>query len=97
MRHALCSVVDLWNRATKQHRAHEFPMSIALNHITAKDRYPLPLTKESLNNLKDMKYFSKIDIVSAFNNQHMTAFRTRFRLYESLVMLFGLNGVPTTF
>ena len=60
--------VDLWNRATKQYRAHKFPMSIALNTITAKDRYPLPLTKESLHNLKGMKYFSKIDIVSAFNN-----------------------------
>jgi len=35
----------------------------ALNAITKKDRYPLPLTKELLNNLKGMKYFSKVDIV----------------------------------
>ncbi|KAH7465211.1 hypothetical protein FOMA001_g17129 [Fusarium oxysporum f. sp. matthiolae] len=40
----------------------------ALNNITVKDRYPLPLIKESLNNLSGMKYFSRIDIVSAFNN-----------------------------
>jgi hypothetical protein len=76
----------------------------ALNAITVKDRYPLPLTKESLNQLKGMKWFSKIDIVSAFNNlrikkgqEHLTAFRTRFGLYESLVMPFGLTGAPATF
>jgi hypothetical protein len=76
----------------------------ALNAITVKDRYPLPLTKESLNHLKGMKWFSKIDIISAFNNlrikkgqEHLTAFRTRFGLYESLVMPFGLTGAPATF
>jgi hypothetical protein len=76
----------------------------ALNAISTKDRYPLPLTRESLNNLKGMKYFTKIDIVSAFNNvrmkagqEYLTAFRTRFGLYESLVMPFGLTGAPATF
>jgi hypothetical protein len=39
-----------------------------LNNISVKDRYPLPLVKESLNNLKGMKYFSKVDIIAAFNN-----------------------------
>jgi transposase InsO family protein len=76
----------------------------ALNTITVKDRYPLPLTKESLNNLKGMKYFTKIDIVAAFNNlrikagqEYLTAFRTRFGLFETLVMPFGLTGAPATF
>jgi transposase InsO family protein len=76
----------------------------ALNNITVKDRYPLPLINESLNNLAGMEYFSKIDIVSAFNNlrirkgeEYLTAFRTRFGLYESLVMPFGLTGAPATF
>ena len=75
-----------------------------LNNISVKDRYPLPLTKESLNNLKGMKYFTKIDIISAFNNirikegqEYLTAFRTRFGLYESLVMPFGMTGAPATF
>lgn len=40
----------------------------ALNNISEKDRYPLPLTKETLNNLSGMKWFSKVDIISAFNN-----------------------------
>lgn len=76
----------------------------ALNNVTVKDRYPLPLIKESLNNLAGMRYFSKIDIVSAFNNirirkgeEYLTAFRTRFGLYESLVMPFGMTGAPATF
>ncbi len=76
----------------------------ALNNISIKDRYPLPLTKESLNNLRGMKYFTKLDIVSAFNRLRMkegqkklTAFRTRFELYESLVMSFGLTGASATF
>ncbi|GKU08385.1 unnamed protein product [Fusarium langsethiae] len=76
----------------------------ALNNITVKDRYPLPLIKESLNNLSEMKYFSRIDIVSAFNNlriekgqEYLTAFRTRFGLYKSLVIPFGITGAPATF
>jgi hypothetical protein len=40
----------------------------ALNAILAKDRYPLPLVKKTLNNLKGIKFFTKIDIISAFNN-----------------------------
>jgi hypothetical protein len=75
-----------------------------LNNISVKDRYPLPLVKESLNNLKGMKFFSKVDIIAAFNNvrmkagqEYLTAFRTRFGLYESLVMPFGLSGAPATF
>jgi hypothetical protein len=76
----------------------------ALNAITTKDRYPLPLTKETLNNLKGMKYFTKIDIISAFNNlriakgqEYLTAFRIRLGLFESLVMPFGLTGAPASF
>jgi hypothetical protein len=69
-----------------------------LNNISVKNRYPLPLIKEFLNNLKKMKYFTKIDIVFAFNNirikkgqKYLIAFRTRFSLYEFLMMLFGLT------
>ncbi|GIZ39392.1 hypothetical protein CKM354_000277800 [Cercospora kikuchii] len=76
----------------------------AINELTVKDRYPLPLTTETLNNLSGMKYFTKIDIISAFNNvrmkegqEYLTAFRTRFGLFESLVMPFGLTGAPGTF
>jgi hypothetical protein len=74
-----------------------------LNAVSEKDRYPLPLTRETLNALKGMKYFSKIDIVAAFNNirikkglEYLTAFRTKLGLFESLVMPFGLTGAPAT-
>jgi hypothetical protein len=74
-----------------------------LNAVSEKDRYPLPLTKETLNALKGMKYFSKIDIVAAFNNirikkglEYLTAFRTKLGLFETLVMPFGLTGAPGT-
>ena len=76
----------------------------ALNDVSAKDRYPLPLIKETLNNLQGMKYFTKIDIISAFNNvrmkdghEHLTAFLTRFGLFESLVIPFRLTSAPATF
>lgn len=51
-----------------------------------------------------MKYFTKIDIISAFNNirikkgqEYLTAFHTRLGLFKSLVMPFGLTGAPATF
>ena len=76
----------------------------ALNIITVKDCYLLLLTKESLNQLKGMKWFSKINIMLAFNNlrikkgqEHLTAFHTRFGLYKSLVMPFRLTGALITF
>jgi hypothetical protein len=74
-----------------------------LNAVSKKDRYPLPLTKETLNSLKGMKYFLTVDIVAAFNNiyikkglEYLTAFWTKLGLFESLVMLFRLTRAPGT-
>ncbi|RAK98047.1 uncharacterized protein BO80DRAFT_362678, partial [Aspergillus ibericus CBS 121593] len=39
-----------------------------LNIIFIKDYYPLPLIKKSLNYLKEIYYFTKINIISIFNN-----------------------------
>jgi hypothetical protein len=75
-----------------------------LNEVLVKDRYLLPLIKETLNNLQSMKHFLKIDIISAFNNvqmkeghEQLTTFLTCFRLFESLVMPFGLTRALATF
>lgn len=75
-----------------------------LNAITVKDCYLLPLTKKTLNNLKRMQFFSKIDIVSAFNKvcmhkdlKYLTAFQTQFSLYEFLMMLFDLIDASAIF
>ena len=75
-----------------------------LNELTEKDRYPLPLIKETLSRVCRAKIFSKIDIIAAFNRLRMaegeewkTAFATRWGLYEYLVLPFGLTGGPSTF
>jgi hypothetical protein len=39
----------------------------ALNSITIKNRYPLPLIQETLSQLSQAKYFTKLDVVVAFN------------------------------
>ena len=76
----------------------------ALNAITRKDRYPLPLIQETLNNLSKAKWFTKLDVSAAFHkirinpgDEWKTAFRTRFGLYEWLVTPFGLANAPSTF
>lgn len=76
----------------------------ALNKITRKDRYPLPLIHETLNNIAKAKYFIKLDIIAAFHklriaegNEWLTAFRTRYELFEWLVTLFGMANASNTF
>lgn len=76
----------------------------ALNSISKADRYPLPFIKETLAKLSKAKWFTKLDVRSAFHklrikegDEWKTAFRTRFGLFEWLVMPFGLNGAPASF
>ena len=38
-----------------------------LNSITKKDRYPLPLIRETLRQLSKAQYFTKLDVRSAFH------------------------------
>ena len=42
-----------------------------LNAITKKDRYPLPLIKETLAQITGAKFLTKIDIRHAFNRIRM--------------------------
>ena len=60
-----------------------------LNAITRKDRYPLPLINETLRSLSKAKWFTKLDVISAFHkirikegDEWKTAFRTRYGLFE---------------
>ncbi|KAI6622526.1 hypothetical protein MCOR07_011848 [Pyricularia oryzae] len=76
----------------------------ALNSITMQDRYPLPLIKETIRSLTGARWFTKMDVRAAFHklriaegDEHLTAFRTRFGLFEWLVCPFGLAGAPATF
>ena len=76
----------------------------ALNEITVKNRYPLPLVSDIVNRLKGAKYFSKFDVRWGYNNirikegdEWKAAFRTNRGLYEPTVMFFGLTNSPATF
>ncbi|KAM4057644.1 reverse transcriptase (RNA-dependent DNA polymerase) [Hirsutella rhossiliensis] len=78
--------------------------SAAAAPVLFRDRYPLPLIAETLQNLAKAKWFTKLDVVAAFHKIRMapghegkTAFRTRFGLYEWLVCPFGLSGAPASF
>jgi hypothetical protein len=75
-----------------------------LNEITIKNRYPLPLVRETLMRLSKARWFTKLDVPGAYNLIRMaegeewkTAFRTRYGLFESLVMPFGLTNAPADF
>lgn len=75
-----------------------------VNNITMKSRYPIPLIRETLDAICKAKIFTKLDVIAAFNrvriaegHEWLTAFITRFGLYESLVTPFGLQGAPATF
>ena len=74
------------------------------NAITVKNRYLLFLIQETLNRLTRTKYFTKLNIVIAFNKIRMaenekwkTAFRIKYGLFEFLPMNFGLCGAPSAF
>lgn len=76
----------------------------ALNAITKKNQYPIPLIHDLLDWVQGCKVFSVIDLKNAFNlirvregDEWKTAFRTHLGLFEYTVMPFGLTNVPATF
>ena len=76
----------------------------ALNKVTIKTRYPLPLIAELLDRLRHAKYFTKFDVRDGYNRLRMaegeewkTSFICRYGQYEYTVMPFGLCNAPGTF
>ncbi|GBG89166.1 hypothetical protein CBR_g48874 [Chara braunii] len=75
-----------------------------LNAITVKNAEPLPRIDDLLDKVQGCRYFTKTDLKPGYNqivvrpeDQHKTAFQTRYGLYEFVVMPFGLCNVPSTF
>ena len=73
----------------------------ALNEITIKNRYPIPLVGETLDRLFKAKIFSKFDIIHAFNRRTWMAYGLQHTLrpilISNLVMPFGLCNAPGPF
>ncbi|KAI3451450.1 hypothetical protein Pfo_008115 [Paulownia fortunei] len=76
----------------------------ALNKITVKNKYPIPLVADCFDRLSQAKYFTKIDLRSGYwqvrikeGDEAKTTVVTRYGAYDFLVMPFGLTNAPATF
>src|SRR6267378_6278424 len=75
-----------------------------LNEHTIRNCYPLPFIPDLISQVQDTHIFTKFDIRWGYNNirikvgdEEKGAFKTKYGLFEPLVMFFGLTNSPSTF
>uniref|UniRef100_A0A4W5LR80 ribonuclease H n=1 Tax=Hucho hucho TaxID=62062 RepID=A0A4W5LR80_9TELE len=75
-----------------------------INQITVRYSYPLPLIASAIESIHGARFFTKLDLRSAYNLVHIregdewkTAFSTTSGHYEYLVMPYGLKNAPSVF
>lgn len=75
-----------------------------LNALTTKNKYPLPLIEDLLDELHGAQWFTSLDLCSVFHQIRMAkgdefniAFYTHNGHYEYKVMPYGVTGGPATF